>query len=50
MPLSREMGPLQPLREQDGGDGAPGGKAGKPRALRVHPPGQGGHVSIPAVR
>lgn len=42
------MGPLQPLREQGGGDGAPGSKARRPRALRVLPPGQGGHVGIPA--
>lgn len=42
------MGPLQPLREQGGGDGALGSKARRPRALRVLPPGQGGHVGIPA--
>lgn len=42
------MGPLHPLREQGGGDGAPGSKARRPRALRVLPPGQGGHVGIPA--
>lgn len=31
--LSREMGPLQPPREQGGGDGALGSNAGRPPSL-----------------
>lgn len=48
-PLSCEVSPLHPLWKQSGGDGAPGSQAGRPRALRAHPPGQGGHVGSPAV-
>ena len=41
------MGPLQSLRERGGGDGAPGSKAGRPRALRVRPPGRAGTWASP---